>query len=130
MKSSAIDLMNLISQNSELGLIEEENLFVGREPPTPNDTVTLFDTPGGSPDLTFDKKSYERPSVQIRIRSIDYETGWSLAEKLKVLINGRANETLNNTFYALIMVSNGPFHLDWDNNDRARFIINVNLQRR
>ncbi|KKL64285.1 hypothetical protein LCGC14_2166530, partial [marine sediment metagenome] len=45
-------------------------------------------------------------------------------------LHGKAGETWNATLYTVIYCSSGPALLDWDENNRPRFIINFNLQRR
>ena len=132
MNSCSTDIKDMLEADSSLGLIYVDNLFIGREPVKPYNSVTIFDTPGFPPDMTLDKNSlgYERPSIQIRVRNIDYMTGWSLIESIKVSLHGRAQESWNGTLYSLIACSSGPAMLDWDDNGNVRFIINFNLQRR
>ena len=130
MNSVSEDVKDMLEDKSELGLVFSENLFIGREPTTPDDCVTLFDTPGSNPQLTLDNAAYEYPSMQIRVRSNDYSTGYALAEDIKTSLHGQAQETWNGTLYSVIQVSNGPFLLGWDDNDRCLFIINLTMQRR
>jgi hypothetical protein len=132
MNSSSEDIKDMLEADSSLGLIYVDNLFIGREPAKPYNSVTIFDTPGFPPDMTLDKNSlgYERPAIQIRVRNIDYMTGWSLIESIKESLHGRAQESWNGTLYSVIACSSGPAMLDWDDNGNVRFIINFNLQRR
>lgn len=124
-------LMNEASSSEELfGLIFGENLFIGREPANPSNCVTIFDTAGANPVLTLSKEEYEYTSVQIRIRDTSYENGWVRSEKIASILQGRAHEVWGDYYYSLISIANGPFHYDWDENKRVRFIINVNIQRR
>ncbi len=120
----------MLEAESSLALTLGDDLYVGLEPSTPADCVCVFETPGGPPQLTMDIEKYEYPSVQIRVRNTDWQTGWNLAEAIKTALHGRAQETWNGALYTVITVANGPFHLDWDDNHRARFIININMQRR
>jgi hypothetical protein len=105
------------------------NIFIGKEPPNPDNIVIIFDTYGRPPYLGLTDVGYEYPSLQIMVRNRNYQTGWTLINDIKDLLHGRAHETWNGTLYELI-TSSTPVHLDWDDNDRARFIINVNLQRK
>jgi len=138
MKASSIDICDMLADNSSttssesLGLTFGENLFVGKEPAKPNICVTVFDTSSISPALNIGTKisKYEYPAVQIRVRSDNYEDGWDMAQFIADSLHGRANETWNDSFYTLVVVINGPTFLDWDENSRPRFIINLNLQRR
>jgi hypothetical protein len=125
------DIKDMLEAESSLGLTFAINLFIGKEPEKPDDTVTIFDTMGFPDDLTFDATEiYERPSIQIRVRSNDYMTGMTLAQDIKASLHGRGNETWNGTLYTVIRSVGGPALMDWDGSDRARFIINFNLQRR
>ena len=132
MNSCSRDIKDMLEADSALGLVYADNLFIGREPAKPYNCVIIFDTLGFAPDMMLDNNSlgYERPSIQIRVRNIDYMTGWSLIENIKESLHGRAQEPWNGTLYSVIYCSSGPAMLDWDNNDNVRFIINFNLQRR
>lgn len=130
MKAPAIDIADMLLAESSLSLELGTSLFVGQEPPRPDNTVTVFDVSGSPGMLTMDKQKYEYPMVHIRIRNRDYEIGWNLANEIYLSLHGRAHETWNDSIYEVIKVSSGPAHFDWDDNNRARFIINFNLQRR
>jgi len=125
------DIKDMLVAESSLGLIFATSLFIGLEPATPDETVTIFDTMGFPDQLTLTPgEVYEYPSIQIRVRSNDYMTGWTLAHDIKTSLHGRAQETWNGTLYSVIYTPGGVAFLDWDDSDRARFIINFNLQRR
>jgi len=134
MNPTSFDIKDILESESSLGLIYATNLFIGKEPATPKNTVTIFDTPG-FPDellLTGSEKggSYQYPAVQIRVRSTKYIDGYNLIENIKSVLHGRANETWGGSLYSVIKCSSGPALLDWDDNSNARFICNFDLQRR
>jgi len=131
MNSASEDVKDMLVAESSLGLTFATNLFIGREPSTPDDCVTIFDTSGLPPQLTLKQgEDYYYPSVQIRVRNNSFQTGWTLANNIMISLHGRSHETWNGTLYTVIYCSSGPALLDWDDNNRARFIINFNLQRR
>lgn len=130
MNNSATDVAAMLSADSSLNLVQGINLFIGKEPNEPNTCVVLFDTPGRPPHLSLGDQGYEFPSIQIRVRSADYVIGWSLIEDIKNLLHGRGGQTWNSTLYSVIYCASGPFHLDWDELNRARFVINFDIQRR
>jgi len=130
MNSSSEDIKDMLEAVSSLGLIYASNLFRGKEPTTPSNCVTIFDTVGTNPDLTLDQLSLFNPSVQIRVRSTDYDTGWDLIQAISNTLHARAQETWNGTLYSVIYISSGPAMLQWDDNDRVIFIVNFNIQRR
>ena len=132
MNAPSVDIKDMLEAVSALGLTFATNLFIGKEPPMPNNCVTVFDTPGFPPQATLGigDDDYYYPSVQIRVRNNDYLTGWALIQSILTSLHGRAQETWNGTLYSVILCSSGPVPLGWDENERIWFIINFNLQRR
>lgn len=131
MNTTSVDIKDMLEADSGLGLKFGVDLFIGKEPDSPQRTVTIFDTHGMPPQLTFNAaERYEFPAFQIRVRSADYLDCAALISSIKDLLHGRANETWNETLYAVIYCSSGPAMLDWDHNGRVRFIVNFNCQRR
>ena len=104
-------------------------VFIGREPSTPINSVTIFDTPGFSPYLGLTSVGYEYPSIQIRVRNNAYLTGWDLINDIKTVLHGLNGEIEGTTTYHLIECMLDPFLLDWDTQDRARFVCSFNCQR-
>jgi hypothetical protein len=131
MNPPSVDVKDMLEAESILGLDIATDLFVGEEPITPDNCVTIFDTPGFAPQLTLTPgEDYFYPSIQIRVRNRDYRTGWTLANNIKTVLHGKAQETWNGTLYSVIYCSSGTALLDRDEKRRARFVINFNLQRR
>ena len=130
MNSVAIDIADYLDEMSSLGLVFGTDVFVGREPPKPDNCVTIFDTYGRPPQLNMVDQGYEYPSIQIRVRNRNYEDGWGVISDIKDVLHGMNHTTINGTLYTVIYVSSGPTLLDWDENSRARFILNLELQRR
>jgi len=134
MNAPSEDIKDILEAESSLGLAYAVNLFRGLEPSTPDNCVTIFDTPGMPVMVTLDSNSqathYERPSVQIRVRNKKQSDAWTIAHGIVNCLHGIAGETWNDAFYTVIYCSSGPALLDWDTNNRIRLIINFNLQRR
>ena len=130
------DIKDMLVADATLGLVFDpsltNNLFIGREPTLPKNCVTIYDTPGRAPQLTLAGKGedYFYPSIQIRVRNVGYTAGLDLAQDIRTSLHGRGQETWNETLYSVIRCSSGPALLDWDENNRARFIINFDIQRR
>jgi hypothetical protein len=129
MNITSEDIKDIIESDSDLGLEFGTDIFIGQEPANPINTITIFDTNGYPPKDGLTDLGYECPSVQIRIRNDNYKDAAEMAQNIKTLLHGRANETWNNTRYIIIQVASGPAFLDWDNGEHARFIINFNIQR-
>ena len=106
------------------------DLFIGKEPATPKNCVTIFDTSGMPPALGLTTQGYEYPSIQIRVRNTKYINGWNLIEDIKTHLHGLAQQTVNGTLYSVIYCSSGPALLDWDDNGNCRFVCNFSIQRR
>jgi len=134
MNAVSKDIKDMLVADTDLSLVFATNLFVGAEPTLPKDCVTIFDTPGGPPQLTLGGKKanegYYYPAIQIRVRNANYITGETLIQKIRDSLHGRAQETWNGTLYSVILCSSGPAMLDWTENGLVRFIVNFNIQRR
>lgn len=130
MNSPSVDIKDMLVAVSALDLTFGSTLFIGKEPASPHQCVTIYDTPGKPTALNMDSsEKYYYPSVQVRVRSDQYLTGWNLINDIKEALHGRAHETWNSCTYELIESSEASM-LTWDDNERVIFIININLQRR
>ena len=130
MNAPSEDIKDMLEAVSSLGLTFGTDLFIAFEPDNPDECVTLFDTTGRQPALSMDGSTYERPSLQVRVRSNSYENGWDLIENIKNSLHGRAQESWNGTLYSIIYTASGPAMLDYDEQSRVRFIVNFDMQRR
>jgi len=77
MNAPSEDIKDMLIAESGLGLTFAQNLFIGKEKTDPDQIVVIYDTFGGMPDLTMDQQTYERPSIQIKVRSRDYSQGYN-----------------------------------------------------
>ncbi len=131
MNPSSRDVVDMLDGESSLALTPATDLHMGREPANPDNVVTIFDTPGFAPQLTFAQgEDYFYPSIQIRVRNNDYLAGWALINDIKNLLHGKGAETWNGTLYSLIKCSVEPALLDFDDHNRARFVVTFDIQRR
>jgi len=139
MNASSVDIKQILEEYGESSGFESDlifsgssmNVFIGQEPAHPRNCITIYDTPGFPPYLGLaGETGYEYPSIQIRVRNGDYLVGWDLIDRIKEVLHGLAQTTVNGTLYSVITCSSGPALLDFDDNNNARFIINFNLQRR
>lgn len=129
MNATSVDIANILEGTSSLGLTLGTNLFIGREPPEPSNSVTIFDTYGLAPQTNLTTQGYERPTIQIRVRNVSYIDGWTIIENIKNVLHGLGNYSVDSTTYTVIYCAYGPGLLDWDDKSRARFIINFNVER-
>lgn len=114
-----------------LGLTFATNLFSGQEPATPANTVTVFDTPGDAPGKTMEgAQGYYYPAVQVRVRNTSYANGYALAFNIQAALHMVGHQTWNGTRYEVIQSDQDPFHLDYDESNRPRFVCNFSIQRK
>ena len=118
----------------ETALIFAQDLFIGREPERPSNTVTIFDTVDQGPQLTLNnspenKTAYDYTAIQIRVRHVDYKEAMNRATQYMRILHNRGNEIFGEIRVTLIEALDNPSLLDWDKNDRARIITNYSIQR-
>ena len=131
MNATVVDIKAMLEYYKSTCDTDLYPIYIGKEPDTPINTITLFETGVFPQDLTFDRTEiYEKPSVQIRVRSTGYLEGWAIISQIKDILHGRAGESWNGAVYTLIRCSSGPALLDYDKAQRVRFIINFYIQRK
>lgn len=117
--------------NAGLGLVSGQNLFIGKEPANPANTVTIFDTAGGGPMLTYNpEERYEYRAINIRVRHAWYDVGMKLAQDIYEALDGLTNLEFDGALYTRIRPIDSPALLGYDDNDRAWIVFNLELQRR
>jgi hypothetical protein len=130
MNATSKDVADILA-SSGLSLTVGQNLFIGQEPTSPVNCATVYDTPGGPPQLTLDKtERWDEPAIQVRVRNANYLVGHALIEAIKVALHGLAHEEQGGAMYELIKCDQDPFLLDYDGNGRPRFVCNFSVQRR
>lgn len=134
MNSPARDIKDiLISSSSGLNLVFGTTLHVSREPSSPDQVVTIYDTGGFSPEVLLgsDSRGMEKPTIQIRVRGNKkaYNTTYDLAEDIKNVLHTMINRTVNGTKYVGAWLESDIFFLDYDENDRPVFTMNFLLFR-
>lgn len=129
MNASSVDIKDYLeSSASATGLVFNTDLFISREPETPDAVVTIYDTTGEDAQANYE---YRRPNIQVRVRSPiqDYITGHATAESIFNALHGLANITINSTRYIGIWAMGDINLIMWDENDRAIFTINFRIHR-
>lgn len=130
MNSVSEDIKDILELSaSGLTLTFATDLFVSKEPDTPDAAVTIYDGVGGPPDV---QHRLDYPGVQVRIRGArnnGYAAAYSLAEDIKLVLNGYAGKIINSTTYVLIRATTDILFLGYDDNDRPMFVINFDIIR-
>jgi hypothetical protein len=130
MNAPSEDIKDMLVAESALALTYGTDLFIGREPSSPPNCVTIYDTPGTAKGLTLDGQAYGYPNVQILVRNQSYTAGWAIIDAIEATLHGRAHETWNGALYTVIRTTSGPSLLENDENGRAKLVLNLNVQRR
>ena len=130
MNAASEDIKDMLVDDSSLGLTFATDLFIAKEPTTPDDCVTIYDTPSYPPENTLDNQRIYNSSVQIRIRDLSYVSGMALARNIMDSLHARAQETWNSSLYTVIDAMGEPAALAWDDNKRIIIVINFNMKRR
>ena len=131
MNAQSEDIKDMLVAESALALSLGTTLHLHREPDSPDDCVTIYNTPSFPPDRTLNKEEiYYHSSVQIRVRNLDADVGLTLARDIMEVLHNRAQETWNATLYTVIQATGEPAAIAWDENNRVIIVINFNLQRR
>lgn len=117
--------------NEITSLVFGRNLFIGFEPPNPDNCVTIYDTGGAGLDLSYDRSErYYRATFQVRIRNNSYVDGLELANRAMETLHGRGHEQWGDAIYELIQCTSGPAFIGRDEHDRMVFVVNFEVQRR
>lgn len=131
MNTPAVDIKDMLGGDSSLALTFSEDLFVAEEPMSPDNCVTVYDTPGGEAQVTLNKShKLMLPSIQVRVRNNDYRNGWDQIHDIRTFLDARVGETQNGTYYSLIKAKSEPELLSRDENGRFIFVINFEIHRR
>ena len=132
MNAPSVDIADMLVAESSLSLAIGDDLFVGKEPTSPDNCVTIIDSYGYPPQLTIagQGEDYYYPTVDIRVRNKDYRAGMDLIQDIVTVLHGRHGEVWNGTTYTLIKCSSSPAMLGWDDNGKVRFTTNFEIQRR
>lgn len=131
MNACSVDIKDILINETTLSLSFGDDLFVGREPESPDESVTIYDTPGAGRGTNLQgSDGTHEASIQVRVRNNSYKAGVDLCESIIQSLHGRNQEKWNGTVIFSIICKNGPHLLKWDDNERAIFIANFNVQRK
>ncbi|OED34596.1 hypothetical protein AB832_07160 [Flavobacteriaceae bacterium (ex Bugula neritina AB1)] len=103
------------------------DLFIDREPATPNDCVTIFNTGGSeqNPNYTIDTGT-----VQVRIRGISYDEAYRKIRNItNVLQSLDGYRTMAGELLVGCWVTTPVFPLPHDDNNRFIFVVNLRLTK-
>lgn len=129
MRPPSTDIAEYLESLSSPALVFGTDLFTTREPESPNQVVTIYDTPGEDPQAGF---RYDKPNIQIRIRSDreDSQGAYAIAEQIKLALHGIGNLVIDVTRYVGIWAMGDIQSLGYDNSgNRIVYTINFRIHR-
>lgn len=136
MNAAAHDIQDYLHNDQILELMTGVDLFTDSEPVSPDNIVTLYDTPDAGPQLFLNKEDddepddrYEYVGVQTRIRNNHANAGKLLAGEIMGVLHGKGNMVINDTLYTLIQALDSPTVIDYDSKNRAIIVVNYHIQR-
>lgn len=128
MKASSEHLKEMLIADPEVDTDTFTPLIAILTASNPNSMVLLDYS--STPELYMNPtEKYENPSVQIKVRALNYTEGWNFCESVKNSLHGRANEPWDGALYTLITCLNGTMFTHQDENQRIHFVLNFNMQR-
>lgn len=117
--------LELVGATGAIGGSDGWPVFVGREPITPVDVVTCYDTGGTAGPLV----DLRHPTVQVRVRSSTYNVGWQkMNEILEILVEPFFYAVTGATILGWRTISDAAF-IGRDDKDRAVFTANFEMLR-
>jgi hypothetical protein len=128
MNAPAQDIKDILVDAS-IGLTFNTNLFVGKEPADVNVLcVTVLDSGGFDSDPNY---SYERPTVQVRVRGAvgGYQAAYAKAAQVKSTLHGNTLTEKNNARYIVILCMGDILPLGFDEENRPLFTVNFRIHR-
>jgi hypothetical protein len=131
MNSVSEDVKDMLVDNSSLGLEFAVDLFIATMPATPDNVITLYDTGGRRPSLTYNdgEAAYKYNTLQIMVRNNDYKAGYDIADQIYAYLNKTSHILQNGSYYSVIIANNEPELIGRDDSDRFLLSMNFEVQR-
>ena len=130
MKNPTEDILTLLVEDQDLDLAGGQNLFIGKEPASPANCVTLFDTGGKLMRTPARGERYEYSTISVRTRATHYGQGMIRARAISRALDGLSSVIIDDTKYTFIGTLDSPSLIGYDENNRAWIVFNLEVQRR
>lgn len=103
------------------------SINVAREPVQPVNAVTLYDTGGGDP-IQIDI-GLRAPTIQVRVRSADYEAAMAKQEEIRTLLADPTHRQIGDSHYVGIWLQGDILAIGRDDHDRHLLTANYRINR-
>jgi len=123
--------MNIAKDISTLLQVITNNVFVDEKPDDNiNDNcITVYHSGGSRPSYFFgNERQIENPSIQIRVRHTNRKDALDWCNKIKDLLDGKSNFTINGNNYILVTLSSDILNMGRDNQNRVHYSMNFAVQ--
>ena len=100
-------------------------VYVGREPLTPVDVVTCYDTGGAAGPLV----DLRTPMVQVRVRAENYDEGWQKANEAYAALVQVTRQAVTDASILAWAPSGDVTYIGRDDKDRPLFTVNFEMLR-
>jgi hypothetical protein len=132
MNSAALDVKDMLDDASGGAAVGTfgTDLFVSREPASPDAVVTVYDTGGFPPDPNAGI-GLQYPTVQVRVRGVKggYTAASVKARAVHDALHGVTEASWNGSRYLWVFGQQDPMFLGYDESDRPLFAQNFRLAR-
>jgi len=123
MNSAAHDIA---AHLTALDVVVAGSVFIGEEPLSPNDCVTIYDTGGGDP---FPDIEFYDTSIQIRVRDTKYTDAYAKQNQIREALIIPTTFEINGTRYIGVWNQGDIISLGKDQNNRAILTSNYRIER-
>ena len=127
MNSPAVDIANILESSAFNYGVVGTDLFVSREPLTPVNCTTIYDTGGFAPESA--DEIYDRPTIMARIRNSSYSGGYAKVQAIKTALHNAHQITEGGTRYIAIWAQSDILFIGYDDSNHALFTINFRIHR-
>ena len=123
-------LSNIAKDISTLLQVITNNVFVDEMPDDNiNDNcITVYHSGGSRPDYFFSERQIENPSIQVRVRHQNRKNALDWCYKVKDILDGKSDFTINNNHYILVSLSSDVLNMGRDNQGRVHYSMNFAVQ--
>lgn len=118
------DMKTLIPKDAA----KASSIFLGSYPDKPDDILTLYQTGGSDPDHAYGHRSFENPSLQVRVRNKSYPKANDIIEAIKDKLDGLTSFKANGNHYISIMQQGDLLPLGRDDNGRTELSLNFRVR--
>ena len=130
MSSPAVDIAQYLENNNH-GTIGADvsgswSINISREPSKPDQTVTLYDSGGDTPEPDANAT---RPAIQLRVRARDYLSAYDQAFAVRNALITPKSIMINGRLYVGIWATDDISLLRYDDNNRAILVANFDIFR-